>query len=76
MKFIRNWLKKIIHESIVENFPPINITVIENDESQHTLKLENGIFNNSKIIMRKNKNVSIEKSLINAPVDGTFITME
>jgi hypothetical protein len=50
---IRNWIKKIIREVMIENFPPCNITVVDSEKSNIKLKIKGGTFVDSNIKIGK-----------------------
>lgn len=75
LKFVRKWLKKVIAESVRENFPSINIAVIEGDETENKLIVQDAIFNNSTIRISKfckKKDVEISQCVVNVQ-EKTFI---
>lgn len=72
---IRRWIKNIIKETMLENMSPCNITVIESEDSDIKLKINGGIFVDSKIHLSKKDNLSIEGSEIRMN-EGTFINMD
>jgi hypothetical protein len=79
MKFIKKWIRNLIKEAIQEGFPPIHITIVEENETQHTLHLKNGIYNKSNITIckrKKQEQVMIDGCIITQPEDGSFIVME
>lgn len=78
MKFIRNWIKNIIRETILENFPSMNITITDSNESNIKAKFEHTIFNDSQIIFSKElkgEMLDVSNCDINTK-DKPFIDME
>ena len=77
MKFIRNYIKKLIIEAVTEGFPPINIIVSEGLDTDLKLYLVNGVYNKSTITITKTRaeNVVINGCTITAPDEGSFFTM-
>ncbi len=76
MKFIKNWLKKIIKETILENFPSCNITIVDSEKSDIKLSLHGGTFVNSKIKFSKemlHKFINISQCNISQD-EGPFIS--
>jgi hypothetical protein len=72
---IRNWIKKIIREVMIENFPPCNITVFDSEKSNIKLRLKGGIFVNSNIKISKEflkEEVLIEETIVEHK-KGSFI---
>lgn len=74
---IRNWLKKIIKEVLLENFPACNITVIDSETSDLKMILKKGTFVNSHIKMYgiDKKKVDVQHCFIQQD-EGTFIDVE
>ena len=75
MKFIRNWLKNIIKESVRENFPPIDISVTKENDSQYIINITNGIFNDSRITVTNKEKINLDGCMINQPKDKSFINL-
>jgi hypothetical protein len=46
---VRKWFKKLISEAIIENFPPMHISIQDRDDGFKILKLESCIFTNGTV---------------------------
>lgn len=74
---IRKWLKNIIKDTLIENFPPCNIVVEIPKETSCNLKIDNTNFNNSIIKVRNSDIININSCSINCPDDGSsFMQVE
>ncbi len=72
---IRKWIKKIIKETLIENFPSCNITITDSDKSDIKLILKGGTFINSSIKMDKEfmkKSIHVEECYVQQD-EGPFI---
>ena len=76
MKFIRNWLKKLIAEAILENFPKMEITVVNTKDSKNILYIKNGIFIESNITTTECDDINLYGCYIKKDYDKPFIEEE
>jgi hypothetical protein len=60
MKMIRNYLKKLIVEAILESFPPMHINIEDLQDSIKKLELKNCVFRDSKIRIGNIKNKELD----------------
>jgi hypothetical protein len=78
MKFIRNWIKKVIAETLMENFPPCNIYISETANTENKIAIHGGTFRASTIRVSKlceNQNAFISDCSIDmTDMEEPFIT--
>ncbi len=64
---IRKWIKKIIKEALMENFPRCDITIIDSEKSNIKLNIKGGTFVDSQI------KISKEFSKEDVKIEGIYV---